>query len=98
MVGPAVGAAVAAFVPLYPRRVMTRSYRESDGDLVTWAWERVSLRAFVESMRYMSPEERPRLWLWINLGLAALVAAVLAALVVLLWGALSRRKVRAGSL
>jgi hypothetical protein len=97
VVGLAVGAAFAAFAPLYPRHVMTRKFRESGGDLVTWAWKRVSLPDFVENMHYMGPEQKPRLWLWINIGLAALFAAVLAALVVLLWGVLSRRKVRAGS-
>ena len=92
-----VGAAVAAVLPLYPRRVMTRGFGESGGDLVTWTWERVSLSRFVDAMSSMRPEEKPRLWLWIDIGLAAAVALLLAAVGVLLWGALSRRKLRAGT-
>ncbi|HTE49291.1 MAG TPA: hypothetical protein VK698_00350 [Kofleriaceae bacterium] len=89
-----VGLAVAPVLPLYPRRVMTRSSGESGGDGISWAWERVSLRHFVDGLRYMSPEERPRLHLWLNLGLCALYAALVATALFLVWRGLARRRAK----
>jgi hypothetical protein len=89
------GALVAVpFLPIYVRRSMTRSFRESGGDLISWNWELESIPSFFENMRYLRPEESRYLYLALNLGLCLVYAGLLGFGVWLVWQRATRGKSR----
>src|SRR5687767_3543108 len=78
--------ALAALLPIYPRRAMTRSQVTGHGgDVITWGFELRSLPGFFDGYEYMRPEQHPTANLAINLALAALLAAALALVAARLW-------------
>ena len=75
--------AVVPFLPLYVERTFVRLFLVSGaaGDKVEWGWALRTLAGFWSDYRYFRPEQRPALWLCVNVALAV-AYAVLIALVV----------------
>ena len=75
----AAALAVVPFLPAYVERTMVRSWRvDSVGDTVEWGWRLRTLRGFWADYNYFRPEQRPALWLSVNLALALVYALVIA--------------------
>ena len=75
--------AVVPFLPLYVERTFMRLFLVSGatGDTVEWGWALRTLAGFWSDYDHFTPEQRPALWLCVNLALAV-TYAVLIALVV----------------
>ena len=57
-------------LPLFVERTMTRSnVIGGSGDSIDWGWRATSLVAYVSDYRTMRPEERPTLWLCVDVAL-----------------------------
>lgn len=70
------------FLPLYIKRTMIRSMvLGRAGDLVEWGWEISTLSSYWSNYRYYRPEQRPVLWLGVNLALAFAYALIITYLV-----------------
>jgi hypothetical protein len=68
---------LVAWLPIYPRRAMTRSQVMGHaGDVVTYHYELTTLPRFFEHWRYMRPEEAPVATLVVNLALGLGLASV----------------------
>lgn len=92
-IGLAAGAVISPFLPLYVARDMTRSQMaDGGGDVISYGWSLSTLGEFLEKMRYMSPEQRPQLMLGVNIGLALVDAAVIAAIVYYVLRTLAARR------
>jgi len=72
--------AVVPFLPLYVERTFVRLFLVSgaSGDTVKWGWALRTLPGFWSDYRYFRPEQRPALWLCVNLALAVVYALLLA--------------------
>jgi hypothetical protein len=65
------------WLPVYPRRAMTRSQVMGHaGDVVTYHYELSTLPGFFKHWRYMGPEEDPVVTLVANLALGLGLASV----------------------
>ena len=74
-----VALALVPFLPLYVERTMLRSWRvDRVGDTIEWGWKLCTLGGYWSNQRYMSPEQRPALWLSVNLALAFVYALLIA--------------------
>ena len=74
-----VALALVPFLPLYIERTMMRSWRvDRGGDLVEWGWRLCTLRSYWSDYGYLRPEQRPALWLGVNLALGFTYALVIA--------------------
>jgi hypothetical protein len=74
-----VALALVPFLPLYVERTMMRSWRvDGGGDLIEWGWKLCTLRSFWSDYSYFRPEQRPALWLGVNLALGFTYALVIA--------------------
>lgn len=83
--------AIVPFLPLYVERTFVRSFGPgAGGDAVEWGWALRTLAGFWSDYRYFRPEQRPALWLGVNVALALLYAL----LVALAANILSKRFVR----
>lgn len=83
---------VVPFLPLYVERTMLRSWRvDRVGDQIDWGWKLTSLNEYWSNYRYMGREQRPALWLTLDIALAVLYALIFAIAIDL---ALARRKRR----
>ncbi|PYI93412.1 MAG: hypothetical protein DME97_06665 [Verrucomicrobia bacterium] len=68
---------IAALLPLYIERTMTHvMFADSSGGAIEWGWKRCTLRSYWADYRYMRREQKPALWLGVNLALALGYATV----------------------
>ena len=76
---PPAASALVPFLPLYVERTMLRvwgpGYR---GDAVEWGWRLCTLRGYWSDYTHLSPEQRPALWLGVNLALGLSYALLIA--------------------
>ena len=77
----AAASAVVPFLPLYIERTMLRSWGPNMHDTIEWGWQILTLSSYWSNYDYFSREQRPALWLCVNIALA-FVYALLIALVV----------------
>jgi len=77
-----VALALVPFLPLYVERTMMRSWRvDHVGDVIEWGWQLCTLRSYWSDYNYLRPEQRPALWLGVNLALGFTYALVLALII-----------------
>ena len=73
---------VTPWLPLFIERTFLRSWRvDRLGDQIDWGWKLVSLHEYWSNYRYMNREQRPALWLAVDVGLMMLYAFVFAVLI-----------------
>jgi hypothetical protein len=78
----AAALAVVPFLPLYVERTFLRSWGpKMAGDAIEWGWRIRTLAGFWADYNYFRPEQRPAVWLCVNIALA-FIYALLVALVV----------------
>lgn len=67
------------FLPLYIERTMLRSWRmDRAGDVVEWGWRLSTLSTYWSNYKYYRPEQKPALWLMVNLALALIYGLLIA--------------------
>jgi hypothetical protein len=67
------------FLPLYVKRTMLRSWRVDHlGDVIEWGWKLRTLNDYWSNYNYYRPEQKPALWLGVNLVLALIYALMIA--------------------
>jgi hypothetical protein len=67
------------FLPLYIERTLLRSWRvDRAGDQIDWGWKLTSLVDYWSDYNYMQREQRPSLWLQIDIALAIVYALLFA--------------------
>jgi hypothetical protein len=87
--------ALVPFLPFYVLRTMRRSWRMDHApDIIDWVWKFCTLGEFWSDYKYLLPEQRPALWLTLNLALAFTYALVIAFSVDLLLARWKRRQER----
>jgi hypothetical protein len=75
----ALALVVAPFLPLYLERTLLRSWRvDRVGDQIDWGWKITSLTNYWSNYHYMAREQRPALWLTLDIALAVLYALIFA--------------------
>lgn len=75
----AVALGLAPFLPLYIERTMLRSWlMKPPGTRIDWGWKICSLSDYWSNYAYISREQRPAVWLAVNLALAFIYALVIA--------------------
>ena len=75
----AAALAVVPFLPLYVERTFLRSwYVDGRGHTVEWGWRIRTLSSYWSNYVHFSPEQRPALWLCVNVALAVVYAVLLA--------------------
>jgi hypothetical protein len=75
----AAALAVVPFLPLYVERTFVRSwYVDGTGETVKWGWALRTRPGFWADYAYFRPEQRPALWLCVNVALAVVYALLLA--------------------
>ena len=73
----AIALTIVALLPLYVERTMTHvMFADGSGGAIEWGWTRCTLRSYWTDYRYMRREQRPALWLGVNMGLAVGYASV----------------------
>ncbi|MGB7924324.1 MAG: hypothetical protein WCF57_13860 [Pyrinomonadaceae bacterium] len=78
----AAALALVPFLPLYIERTMMRSWLVNPaGTLVEWGWRIRTLSSYWADYAHFSPEQRPALWLAVNIALAFIYATVIAFIV-----------------
>lgn len=71
--------ALVSFLPLYVERTMTHvMFADGSGGAIWWGWKRCTLREYSATYRYMRPEQKPALWLALDVALALGYASVTA--------------------
>ena len=74
----AIALAIAALLPLYVERTMTRvTYVDRRAEAIEWGWKLCTLRGYYADRRYMRREQKPAVWFAVNVGLAFAYATVL---------------------
>ena len=74
-----VALAAVPFLPLYVERTFVRSWGPGmHGDTIEWGWAVRTLAGFWSDYHYFRPEQRPALWLCVNVALAFVYALLLA--------------------
>ena len=69
---------VVPFMPLYVERTFVRSWGPGmAGDAVEWGWALRTLAGFWSDYDYFRPEQRPALWLCVNVALAVAYAVLI---------------------
>lgn len=67
------------FLPLYIERTMLRSWQVGRaGDVIEWGWRLCSLSGYWSNYNYYRPEQKPALWLGVNLALALIYGLAIA--------------------
>ena len=90
----AMALTIAALLPLYIERTMTHvMFADGSGGAIEWGWKRCTLRSYWANYPYMRREQKPTLWLGVNIALAFSYASVTA----FAGRLLIRRKAAAGS-
>jgi hypothetical protein len=75
----AVALGIVPFLPLYIERTMLRSWlMNPPGTLIEWGWKVCSLREYWSDYPHITREQKPALWLSVNLALASIYALVIA--------------------
>ena len=75
----AVALGLVPFLPLYIERTMLRSWlMNPPGTLIEWGWRLCSLSEYWSNYPYITREQKPALWLTVNLALAFIYALVIA--------------------
>ena len=75
----ALALAVVSLLPIYVERTMTHvMFADGSGGAIEWGWRRCTLRSYFADYRYMRPEQRPAMWLDVNIALALGYAFVVA--------------------
>jgi hypothetical protein len=75
----AVALGIMPFLPLYIERTMRRSWlMNPPGTLIEWGWKVCSLRDYWADYTYMTREQKPAVWLAVNIALAFVYALVIA--------------------
>ena len=68
-----------ALLPLYVERTMTHvMFADGSGGAITWGWKRCTLRSYCADYRYMRREQKPALWLGINIALVFVYGSIAA--------------------
>ena len=76
----AVALGLVPFLPFYIERTMLRSWlMNPPGTLIEWGWKVCSLRDYWSDYPYITREQKPAVWLAVNLALALMYALVIAA-------------------
>jgi hypothetical protein len=71
--------AVVPFLPLYVERTFVRSWHVGGaGETVEWGWAWRTLAGFWSDYAYFRSEQRPALWLCLNVALAVVYAVLIA--------------------
>jgi hypothetical protein len=86
---------ISPFLPLYIERTMMRSMLAGRaGDVIEWGWGLCTLKGYWSNYSYYRPEQKPALWLGLNLALALIYSLLIAFVVdkVFSW----RKRRRAG--
>lgn len=66
-----VALGIVPFLPLFIERTMLRSWlMNPPGTLIEWGWKVCSLREYWSNYSYLTREQRPALWLTVNIALA----------------------------
>src|SRR2546423_10406639 len=74
----AIALAVACFLPLYLERTMTHiMFADATGGAIEWGWKRCTLREYCADYQYMRREQRPAVWLTVDIALAVAYASVM---------------------
>ena len=67
----AIALVIVALLPIYVERTMTHvMFADGSGGAIEWGWKRGSLREYWANYRYMRREQKPALWLGVNVALA----------------------------
>ncbi|MFN2621528.1 MAG: hypothetical protein ABR611_01670 [Chthoniobacterales bacterium] len=67
----AIAFAIVCFLPLYVERTMTEvMFADGSGGAIEWGWKRCTLREYCADYRYMQREQRPAVWLAVDIALA----------------------------
>jgi hypothetical protein len=74
----AAASAVVPFLPLYIERTMLRSWGPKMHDTIEWGWQILTLSCYWSNYDHFSPEQRPALWLYVNIALAFAYALLIA--------------------
>jgi hypothetical protein len=75
----AVALAIAALLPLYIERTMTRvMFADGSGGKVEWGWRRCTLRGYRDAYQHMDRDQEPAKWLTMNVALAFAYASLIA--------------------
>ena len=75
----ALALVVAPFLPLYLERTLVRSWRvDRAGDQIDWGWKLTSLTNYWSNYNYLTREQRPALWLTLDVALAVFYALIFA--------------------
>jgi hypothetical protein len=83
------------FLPLYIERTMLRSWRvDRLGDQIDWGWKLTSLTGYWWNYHYMVGEQRPVLWLKLDITLAVLYALMCALAVDRAFAWMKKRKTK----
>jgi hypothetical protein len=73
----AIALTIAALLPLYIERTMTHvMFADGSGGAIEWGWKRCTLRSYWANYPFMRREQKPTLWLGMNVGLAFGYASV----------------------
>jgi hypothetical protein len=85
------------FLPLYIERTMLRSWlMDRPVTVIEWGWKLTTLSHYWSDYHYFKAEQRPLLWLAVNLALAFFYALVIALGIDRLLAGHKRRAVRGG--
>lgn len=77
---------LVAFLPIHPRRSMTRAIVQGGGgDLVSFDWSFVSWPSLLEALPYMRPEDAALMTLAGAAAISLITAAALALVLAKLW-------------
>ena len=75
----AIALFISALLPLYIEHTMTHvMFADGSGGAIEWGWKRCTLRGYYADYRYMRREQRPAIWLAVNVALAFVYAAAIA--------------------
>ena len=75
----ALALAVVSLLPIYVERTMTHvMFADGSGGAIEWGWKRCTLRSYWADYRYMRREQRPAMWLGVNIALALTYASAAA--------------------
>ncbi len=76
----AVALGVVPFLPLYIERTMLRSWlMNPPGTLIEWGWKVCSLHEYWSDYPHITREQKPAVWLAVNVALAFTYALLAAA-------------------
>jgi hypothetical protein len=75
----AIALTIVALLPLYVERTMVHvMFADGSGGAIEWGWKRCTLRSYWADYRYMRREQKPAIWLGVNLALAIGYASAVA--------------------